>query len=686
MNHMKQKILSYFGTIYKNLTVSAFVFLFSFTLFIDVNNEIFADDTDKKKTVFIAFDVNYFDETDLSFSKDIVTQIVNFHTIGSNETIVLQAYGNKSYSPVDIKKEEIDEKLEDFFNNLPKEENSFSNHYLVISEAFTRIAELEDTSGSYLYLISNLKMSKIEDSSIIKLRNLSDLYTSSEINLNVMSLPSSNAENRELFEDFSKKTNGSFIDFDSSSTSSMVKFLQIFMDNPISILQTNLSSKPLSNFINIPPTVEQVRVGIYKENNETKISIINPNGLEISPKIDYDYWNLQKILYLDIKNPESGTWTIISNGESGRLEIITDTLNPLKLETYGQKIFPVGSNIILEVGAYIEDEKINIPNAEMQVRIRDDKGSETIQIMNDLGQKSDKSSFDGIYTAELPGIDDQSIIDVEYTLQWKDLSTPVIQKDQVKVEFFPEIQITKVNDLKGQKNNEFLVASFETKVNNYPFLVALDEIENKLISDNKYSLRIDSVKLKDTHKSYLFNIYLESDESLKDTVYVDINLNTTYLDENYKTLTKKIAINVNTKYIYFLGLRYYYWLAILGILFIVSLFILNNIRQTKITGFLIDVQNNVIVDFSTISRNPIVKFIYPKRINFSDIKELPYSSGFFEFIGGKVYMEIRPKSDDPNIRINSIPAEGRNEITDGPWIGSSGRQVRFRKDIPYLDI
>jgi len=683
---MKQNFLSYLGTFSKTFTVSAFIFLISFTLYFDLNNKIFADEITKEKTAFIAFDVNYFDQSDLSFSKDIIFQIINFHSMNSNETIILQPYGNKSYSPITIKKEEIEEKLDEFFNNLPKEETSFSNHYLIISQAFTKIAEIGDTSDSNFYIISNLKMTNSEESSLLKLRNLSDLYASSKIKLNVMSLPSSNTKERELFEGFSKNTNGYFIDFDSSSTSSMVNFLNIFMDNPISILQTNLSSKPLSNFINIPPTVSKIRIGIYKENSETNVSIINPEGIEIEPKIDYEYWNLDKILYLDISNPDSGTWTIISSGKSGRLEILTDTLNPLKLETFGQKIFPVGSKIILEVAAYIENERMNIPNAEMQVRIRDNQGRETIQIMNDLGQKNDKTPSNGIYTAELPLINDQSIIDVEYTLQWKNLSTPVIKKDQIKVEYFPEIQITKVFDLSGKEQKEFLVTSFETKVNNYPFLVGLDEIENKLISDNEYLFRIDPVKVKDTHKSYLFNIYLESNEKLKDTVYIDLNLNTTYLDENHKSLTKKIAINVNTNYFYFVGLRYYYWLAIFGVLFIVIIFLVNYLRQTKITGFLTDVQNNVIVDFSTISRNSVVKFIYPKRLNFSDIKQLPYSGGFFEFIDNKVYMEIHPKPDDPNIRINSIPADGRNDISNGPWIGSSGKQVRYKKDIPYLDI
>ncbi|MDC0252596.1 hypothetical protein OAK52_00350 [Chloroflexi bacterium] len=687
MKHLKKKIISYLTTFSKNKIILIFIFMFSLIFFTTNPNNIFADENLKEKITFIAFDINYEDEVDFSISKDILNQIVRIHTLNASETVILQPYGKNSYPFIDIKKDEIDEKINKFFTDLPVEdENQYSNHYLVISEAFTKIAELVDTTNSNFYMISNLRLSDLEESSEVKLKNLSDLYASSQITLNVMSLPSSRSPERSLFEGFSETTNGNFIDFDSSSTTSMIEFMKIFMDNPISILQTNLSSKPLSNFINIPPTVKKVSLGIYKENPQINISIINPDGIEIKPNLDYDFWDLERILFLDIANPQSGTWTIISSGESGRLEILTDTQNPLILETYGQKIFGIGSEIILEVGAYIDNQRLNIADAEMQVRIRDNRGIETIQIMNDLGNESDKFPLDGIYTAKLPPISDQSIVDVEYTLQWKNLSTPVKKNDQIKIEFFPEIEITRINDLNGKNNKEFLVTTFETKVNNYPYLVGLDEIEKKITSENNFSFKIDPVKIKDTDKSYIFNIYLSSDEKIKDTVFIDINLSTNYLEESYESITKKIKIDVNTKYIYIFGLRYYYLLVVLGIILLISLVVINNIRQTKITGFLIDIQNNVIVDFSTISRNIIIKFIYPKRINFSDIKQLPYRGGFFEFIDEKIYMEIHPIKDDPSIRINSLPADERNDITQSPWIGSAGKQVRFKRTVPYLDI
>ena len=196
---------------------------------------------------------------------------------------------------------------------------------------------------------------------------------------------------------------------------------------------------------------------------------------------------LDKILFLDIISPDSGTWTIITTGQSGKFEVYTDVYNPLELKTFGEKIYPVSSEILLEVGVYLENTLSNISDAELQVRIKDFKGTETIQIMNDIGEKGDKTSFDGIYTAILPSVSEQSIIDIDYTLKWKDLSTTVEQKDQIKVENYPEISITKINDVSGKVGEGFLILSFETQVNSYPYLVGVEELNISLIDKKAVS-------------------------------------------------------------------------------------------------------------------------------------------------------------------------------------------------------
>ena len=156
--------------------------------------------------------------------------------------------------------------------------------------------------------------------------------------------------------------------------------------------------------------------------------------------------------------------------------------------------------------------------------------------MNDIGQKGDKVALDGIYSAILPGVPEQSVIDIEYTLQWKSLSTPIKQMDQIKVEYYPELNVTSISNASGKIDQEFVIGKFKTSVNNYPFLVGLDEID--LITDkskNYIKYRLDPVKIKDTHKSYEFKILASSSMKIKEEISLDIKMNTTYLDQEHQT-------------------------------------------------------------------------------------------------------------------------------------------------------
>ena len=648
-------------------------------------NSIFADEN-TEKTIFVAYDLqNLNDAEDFRTSKEVIYQISNYYLLHDDTSVILQSYGSMNQNSIEINRENIKLSIDNYLSQLESEsEGLIPNHYLAISDGFTQIAENVNVSNSKLYLISPLNIN-IDEPSEIKLKNLSELYSSSEIKLNIMALPSSLAINRDFFAELSNKTKGYFIDF--GTNKSYTDFIKLFLNDPILFVDTNLDTKPLSNFINVPPTVNKLRIGIYREDLETKVSLINPDGNELIENSDYNFWELDKIIFLDINKPQSGTWTIITNGSTGKYEIYTDTSNPLELKTFGDKIYPVDSEILLEVGAYFENSIMNISDAELQVRVRDFKGTETIQIMNDIGQKGDKVAFDGIYSAILTSIPEQSVIDLEYTLQWKNLTTPVKHNDQIKIEYYPELNVTSISDASGKVNQEFIIGKFQTTVNSYPFLLGIDEID--LITDkskNYVEYRLDPVKIKDTHKSYEFNILASSSTKIKEEISLQINMNTTYLDQKHQTPPVKISVNLDTNFLYIFGLRYYYWFVVLLAIFIIAILIINYFRRANIYGFLIDVENNVIVDFSEIRRNPIEKMTHPKRINFKDIKQLPYNGGYFEFLEDEVYINVMFKDGDPSIRINSIPISSRESISQGQWIGSSGKQVRFNKNIPYMKI
>ncbi|MFL2649105.1 MAG: hypothetical protein ACJ0J2_04410 [Dehalococcoidia bacterium] len=68
--------------------------------------------------------------------------------------------------------------------------------------------------------------------------------------------------------------------------------------------------------------------------------------------------------------------------------------------------------------------------------------------------------------------------------------------DQIKVEYYPELNVTSISNAAGKViDQEFVIGKFETSVNSYPFLVGLDEID--LITDNSknyiYEYRLGSL-------------------------------------------------------------------------------------------------------------------------------------------------------------------------------------------------
>ena len=101
---------------------------------------------------------------------------------------------------------------------------------------------------------------------------------------------------RDFFAELSNKTKGYFIDF--GTNKSYTDFIKLFLNDPILFVDTNLDTKPLSNFINVPPTVNKLRIGIYREDLETKVSLINPDGNELIENSDYNFWELDKIIFL----------------------------------------------------------------------------------------------------------------------------------------------------------------------------------------------------------------------------------------------------------------------------------------------------------------------------------------------------------------------------------------------------
>ena len=688
MSYFQKIIMHKFVFLYR-VMIASFLLSCIIVVFSNSEEKIFALDMSKNENIVIAVDkVSLNDPIEFSITKDLLNHMVNVYVNDkTNNSIEIIGYGERIYQTIKIdKSKDINTQTKLFLNELYKiNHRGSSNHYLSLSEGFTFFAENSNINNSTFYLISPLNLNLDIESVETKLLNLSDLYQSSGIQVNIMSLPSSIFSNREFFKNITNSTNGIMIDF--GSEDSFIQFTKLFMTQPTELVNAILTPKPLSNFINVPPTSEKLIIGIYRQDVSTKISIIDPGGIEISEIDSIISWELDRYIYVIVDEPISGTWSIITNGTKGIFVILSDSYNPLILSTMGPKVFPVSEGITLEVGAYFKGELFNIPDAELQIRLKDTNGMETIQIMNDRGIKGDVKENDGIYTVELLPIEEQTLLETTYTLQWKNVSTPIEFNDHIKIENFPEIVITEIKNYKGKPDEEKLVANFETKISTYPYPVTLEELEISVEKDaKKFHYRIEPVEIIDINKAYKFKLFIKPLIQLDQDISLSVLVNSNIFDQQYKSQPSKIETGVNSNQLFILGLRYYYWIPIIIIIILVIFAVINYLRKERIYGYLADVDGNIIVDFSNIKRSIINKLIFPKRIEFNILNSLPYNGGYFEFSNQNVYMLVNKLQEDPNIRINSVPITERISITNNQWIGSMGKQVRFSKEIPYIKL
>ena len=260
-----QKIIKHNFVFLYRVIITSFLLLCIILLFSNSEEKIFALDMSKNENIVIAVDkVSLNDPIEFSITQDLLHHIVNVYVNDkNNKSIEIIGYGELVYKTISIdKSKDIHSQIQLFLDELYKiNHRGSSNHYLSLSEGFTFFAENSTINNSSFYLISPLNLNLDIESVETKLLNLSELYQSSGIQVNIMSLPSSTVSNREFFRNITNSTNGTMIDF--GSEDSFIYFAKLFMAKPVELVNAILTPKPLSNFINVPPTSEKLIIGKF---------------------------------------------------------------------------------------------------------------------------------------------------------------------------------------------------------------------------------------------------------------------------------------------------------------------------------------------------------------------------------------------------------------------------------------
>ena len=123
-------------------------------------------------------------------------------------------------------------------------------------------------------------------------------------------------------------------------------------------------------------------------------------------------------------------------------------------------------------------------------------------------------------------------------------------------------------------------------------------------------------------------------------------------------------------------------MAILAIILIMIVIYHNSLPKPY--GFISDESGNSVLNFDRLRSRRVIRSILARHIVAGS------ETGMDEFIGsnfvfGKGSLLITATSAAHTIRVNDHPLVGSANVSDGTWIGATGKLFRFTKERTYPD-
>ena len=98
--------------------------------------------------------------------------------------------------------------------------------------------------------------------------------------------------------------------------------------------------------------------------------------------------------------------------------------------------------------------------------------------------------------------------------------------------------------------------------------------------------------------------------------------------------------------------------------------------------YIYDDKNKLLIDFSKLKRNKILRLVYKDIIQGKELSIQELENIKFKF--NKSSISIKNINDIPRLRINNQPLIKKTEIIERSWIGSSGRLFSIFLNKPDL--
>ncbi len=517
-------------------------------------------------------------------------------------------------------------------------------------------------------------------------------FISIGLQIDVVSLPTTPALDREVLARIAQETGGKY--FDLGFKAGIANFFATELGIEFSAQEAAPTSpgQPFKRSIEVPPHSDILVAGIVFDDPKRQSALISPNGQELvssDQNVKVTSSSSAKIYLID--DPEAGNWSMTSAGEDEEILFLSYFYNPITLQMKPTPPFPTSSDVVLQVNARAGDLPHIDDQATVEAIVTLADGTQEIFKLNDAGRDGDERAEDGAFSALMPTRDQLGMRSVTFNMRWPQVDATVQGSGMFSIDPFPEATV-KLQEYSGPASERALIAEIELLVGGYPYLAAPDDLQISVLNradDTPVEWVIEPAFLQDD-KSYQFTLLADIQQ---DGNYdISVSLATKYLERDYVfqappvtapiELSVPIAVNYNTPILIAVG-------AAIALILAVAIFLW---MRPKPFGYIYKVsvgKHELVADMSRFRFAMLEKLFNGNVIPAAALRALPLRGGRFVFRrGNKVEFVYRPEVDGAiRMTINGNPiAQGATLLLHGAELRIAAEDYVFLNEEATGDV
>lgn len=556
-----------------------------------------------------------------------------------------------------------------------------SDQFNVLTSMFSFLSRSDAQPGSRVFMITPGRILGESESTGARFDSVGDLYASEGWSVDVASLLTTESALRDLISHLPTSSGGNYFDLGQPAglQSLLFEASNVELDT---VIDAELNGSELTSTFEIAPSTELAKVAFLRFNPQTTVSLFRPNGTQVTSDLNnVEIIQSPNVIIYSITEPTPGSWTAKGEGDRGKLVTGVDARTPLSVQLIDQPPLPLFEPGILTAASMLNGAPVAVPGTLINATVRQADGFTNVYQMNDEGIAGDVTAGDGVFTVRLPSPEIQGINDVSLTMNWIDLNSELTGSGSFKTEQFPTVRVTRMFDVNVHEGDEANLATIETFVGDFPYLVSPEEFDVRIVSVGGETA--GTVQLRSEPEpgmGFAFDVIgllpASGDYS------VSVALNTEYLGREYFAAGPAISTNatITAQPFLILGLPVWAW-GIIGFAAIAGLVVVVlQSRRVQPYGYIYDDQDNLLADFKNMKRNWIKRLTSTDTVHASEIRGLPFHSGTFKFGRSGVELVYGQSDNQPSLRVNSRPAPPVVELEHDVWLGISGKLLTFTNE------